>query len=84
MSDVMNQRIFDVIVEVTVVLGERKMPLREVGRLEPDTIIDLEQGVNEPLKLVCGDRHIADGELVMVDGGGVGIRITKVLGKEEE
>ena len=56
---------------------------REVGRLEPDTIIDLEQGVNEPLKLVCGDRHIADGELVMVDGGGVGIRITKVLGKEE-
>ena len=57
--------------------------LGEVGRLEPDTIIDLEQGVNEPLKLVCGDRHIADGELVMVDGGGVGIRITKVLGKEE-
>lgn len=83
MSDTINERIFDVVVEVTVVLGEKKLSLREVGRLATDDIVDLEQGVNEPLKLVCGERHIADGELVMVDGGGIGIRVTRVLGKEE-
>src|SRR5262249_36076382 len=63
--------------DATIRFGNRHMPLREILRLVPGDVVELEQHVNEPAQLIVAGRAIAKGEVVVVDGN-FGLRITEV------
>ena len=70
----------DIPVELVVELGRKKMLLRNIAALKADDIVDLEQTVDSPLDIRVGDKLLAKGELVMVNGR-VGLRVTEMPGR---
>lgn len=71
------ERVLDVELEVIVRFGQTDMPLRDVVRLGVGTMIELNRAVDEPVELLVNGRHLARGEVVVVDGY-YGIRITEI------
>jgi flagellar motor switch protein FliN/FliY len=62
---------------LTLRFGQRVLTLREILDLTSGSVIELDRQVQEPSDLLLGDRLIARGEVVIVDGN-YGIRITEV------
>ena len=62
---------------VTLRFGQRTLTLREIMELSSGSIIELDRQVQEPADLLLGDKLIARGEVVVVDGN-YGLRITEV------
>lgn len=65
-------------IEVTLQFGERRLPLREIGELRSGSVVELDKYVQDPAELLLGDRVVARGEVVVVDGN-YGLRITEVV-----
>ncbi len=72
------QRILDIPVEMTVRLGQRRMRIRDLLRLEPNAILELDRNVDDPVELVVSGRVIARGE-VLVDDDKLAIRILDIV-----
>ncbi|MGA2921179.1 MAG: FliM/FliN family flagellar motor switch protein [Candidatus Sulfotelmatobacter sp.] len=62
---------------LTLRFGQRVLPLREILDLASGSVIELDHEVQEPADLLLGDKVIARGHVVIVDGN-YGIRITEV------
>jgi len=67
----------DVELDATLRFGSREMALREVLELGPGVVVELDRHVTEPVDLVVGDRIVARGEVVVVNGN-FALRITEV------
>jgi flagellar motor switch protein FliN/FliY len=67
-------------VEIDVILqfGGRRLPLRDIGELRSGSVIELDKYVQDPAELMLGDRVVARGEVVVVDGN-YGLRVTEVV-----
>jgi flagellar motor switch protein FliN len=65
-------------IEVTLKFGERRLPLREIGELRSGSVVELDRYVQDPAELMLGDRVVARGEVVVVDGN-YGLRVTEVV-----
>jgi flagellar motor switch protein FliN/FliY len=80
-ADVAHEPNFDLLLGVSLNLtlrfGQRVLPLREILDLTSGSVIELDREVQEPADLLLGDKLIARGEVVIVDGN-YGIRITEV------
>jgi flagellar motor switch protein FliN len=63
---------------LTLRFGQRTLPLREVLDLASGSVIELDHEVPEPADLILGEKVIARGHVVIVDGN-YGIRITEVV-----
>lgn len=68
----------EVELEVTVELGRRRMPLSDILRLTPGSVIELEKLLGEPLQIYANGRLIAEGEAVVIDEQ-FGVRITSLV-----
>ncbi len=75
-------RVMDVPLGVTLRFGQRTMPLREVLELAAGSLIELDRRVEEPVDLLIGERLLARGEVVIVDGN-YGLRVSEVVGNVE-
>jgi flagellar motor switch protein FliN len=62
---------------LTLRFGQRVLPMREILELNAGAIIELDREVEEPAELLLGDKVIARGQVVIVDGN-YGLRITEV------
>jgi flagellar motor switch protein FliN/FliY len=71
-------RVIDVPLAVTLRFGQRQMRLREVLELSTGTLVELDRQVEEPVDLMLGERVIARGEVVIVDGN-YGLRVTEIV-----
>jgi len=69
--------LLDIELPIRVSLGETEMQLRDVIKLGPGSIIELDKSVNDPVILFVNRKPIAKGEVVMVQGN-YGIRILEV------
>ncbi len=67
----------DVELEATLQFGSRELALREVLELGPGDVVELDRHISEPVDLVVGDRIVARGEVVVVNGN-FALRITEV------
>jgi len=80
-AGVTHEQNFDLLLGVnlnlTLRFGQRVLPLREILDLTSGSVIELDREVQEPADLLLGDKLIARGEVVIVDGN-YGIRITEV------
>lgn len=72
------ERVIGVPLSVTLRFGQRHLTLREVLALSTGSLVELDRQVEEPVELVLGDRVLAKGEVVIVDGN-YGLRITEVV-----
>ena len=72
----------DVELAATVRFGRRDVPLREILELTAGAVVELEQRVEEPVELLVGQKVVARGEVVVVDGS-YGLRVTEVVGPAE-
>ncbi|MBD7951385.1 flagellar motor switch protein FliN [Oerskovia rustica] len=76
-------RISNVEMRLAVVVGHTRMPVREVLNLEPGAVVELDRSAGAPADVQLNGRTIAKGEVVVVDGGDYGVRITKILDADD-
>ncbi|HWF92118.1 MAG TPA: flagellar motor switch protein FliN [Terriglobales bacterium] len=62
---------------LTLRFGTRTLTLREILDLNSGSVVELDRQVQEPADLLLGDKLIARGEVVIVDGN-YGLRITEL------
>ncbi len=72
------ERVIDVPLGVTLRFGQRQLSVRELLELNMGSLLELDRQVDEPVDLMLGDRLIARGEVVIVDGN-YGMRVTEVI-----
>ena len=75
--------IYGLPVNVIVSIGQKKLSVAELLQLKPDTIIPLTAKIEDPIELVVEDRVIAHGELIELDDGGIGVRLTQIEEQED-
>ena len=71
-------RVIDVPLAVTLRFGQRQLTLRELLALSTGSLLELDRQVEEPVDLMLGERIVARGEVVIVDGN-YGMRVTQVV-----
>ena len=69
--------LLDVELEATLRFGCREMPLGDILELGPGDVVELDRYVADPVDLVVGDKIVARGEVVLVNGN-FGLRVTEV------
>jgi flagellar motor switch protein FliN/FliY len=60
--------LLDVELEASLRFGSREMSLNEVLDLGPGDVVELDRHVSEPVDLLVGDKIVARGEVVLVNG----------------
>jgi flagellar motor switch protein FliN/FliY len=69
--------LLDIELEATLRFGCREMPLGEILDLGPGDVVQLDRHVADPVDLIVGDKIVARGEVVLVNGN-FGLRVTEV------
>ena len=67
----------DIELDATLQFGSREMALHEILELGPGAVVELNREVSEPVDLVVGDRIVARGEVVVLNGN-LALRVTEV------
>jgi len=60
--------LMDIELDATLQFGAREMQLKEILALSPGDVIELDRNVYDPVDLVIGDRIVARGEVVVLNG----------------
>ncbi len=69
--------LLDVELEASLRFGSKEMSLAEILELGPGDMVQLDRHVADPVDLVVGDKIVARGEVVLVNGN-FGLRVTEV------
>jgi flagellar motor switch protein FliN len=69
--------LLDVELEATLRFGSREMSLGELLNLGPGDVVQLDRNIADPVDLIVGDKIVARGEVVLVNGN-FGLRVTDV------
>ncbi len=69
------QHLFDIPVKITVQLANRNMKVRDILRLQPNSIVELPKSAGENVDILINGRLIAFGEVLELEGC-AGIRLT--------
>ncbi len=72
----------DVKLPIRVRIGSKKMLLKDVLSMDIGSVIELDQLANDPLEVLVGDKVIALGEVVIIDGN-FGVQISDIGSKRE-
>lgn len=72
------ERLRDVMLDVKLRFGSRRMLLRDVLALSAGVVVELESNVTSPVDLLLDGRLVARGDVVVVNGK-YGLRVTQVL-----
>lgn len=65
-------------VEITIRLGRTRLSVAELGRLQADDVLPLDQDTLDGVDICIGERVVARGELV--DDGGEGRLAVRIVG----
>lgn len=72
------EQLFDVPVTVSAVLGRTRMPIGDLLKLEPGSVLDLDRNVGEAIDIYVNNRLVARGEVVLVDDK-LGVTMTEII-----
>lgn len=76
------ERVLDIPLKVTVVLGRTKMPLKEIFELSKGSLVELDTLEDEAVEIYVNGRYVGSGQIVIVDKS-FGVKINHILGEEE-
>ena len=74
--------LMDVKLQLTVELGRCELPIKKVLELTRGSIVELDRVAGEPVDLFANGKHVANGEVVVIDDN-FGLRITNICEPEE-
>ena len=74
--------LYDVKLEVSVVLGSTHMLIRDLLSLDAGSIVELNKLAGESLDVIVNDKVIARGEAVVINDK-FGVRLTEVISPNE-
>jgi flagellar motor switch protein FliN len=74
--------LLDVELEAALRFGCCEMPLGEILELGPGDVVELDRHVTDPVDLVVGDKIVARGEVVLINGN-FGLRVTEVAAPQK-
>jgi flagellar motor switch protein FliN/FliY len=69
--------LLDVELKASLRFGCRELPLGEILELGPGDVVQLDRHVSDPVDLIVGDKIVARGDVVLVNGN-FGLRVTEV------
>ena len=72
------EQVFDVPVIVSAVLGNSRMPIGDLLKLSPGSILELDRRVGEAIDILVNNRLVARGEVVLVDDR-LGVTMTEII-----
>lgn len=72
----------DVKLPIRVRIGSKKMLLKDVLSMDIGSVVELDQLANDSLEILVGDKVIAQGEVVIIDGN-FGVQISEIGTKRE-
>ncbi len=72
----------DIPLEISVEIGQTELPLEEILRLAPNSIVELDKFIDQPVDLKVNGKLVAKGELYTVDNN-FAIRITSIITAQE-
>ncbi|SNZ08136.1 flagellar motor switch protein FliN/FliY [Persephonella hydrogeniphila] len=74
--------LMDIPLEISVEIGSTTMPLEEVLKLNPNSIVELDRYINQPIDIKVNGKLIAKGELYTVENN-FGVKITSIITVQE-
>ena len=74
--------ILDIPVQLTVELGRKRIPIKQILQLAQDSVIELDALAGEPMDVLVNGCLIAQGEVVVVNDR-FGIRLTDIVTPSE-
>ena len=74
--------IYDLKVNVEVVLGKTNMTIRELLNLSPGSVVELDKLAGESIEILVNGMLIGKGEVVVINDN-FGLRITDIVSSEE-
>ena len=74
--------LMDVKLQLTVELGRCELPIKKVLELTRGSIVELDKVAGEPVALYANGKHVANGEVVVIDDN-FGLRITNISDPDE-
>lgn len=80
-DETVNNPFTQVPIEIVISVGKARPLVRDLLRLKPDAVLSLDKKVSDPVDLFIGDKLIARGELVELEGelvGQLAVRLTEV------
>ncbi len=77
------EALYDVPVQISVVLGKTSMQLSQLLKLGRGAVVELERAVGEPIDVYVNDKMVAKGEIVIVDNK-IGVTLTEVIAGEKD
>jgi flagellar motor switch protein FliN/FliY len=72
------ERLYDVPVTVSAVLGHARLPIGELLKIGPGSLLELDRKVGEAIDIRVNDRLVARGEVVLVDDR-LGVTMTEIV-----
>lgn len=76
------EQLQDIMLPISMVLGQKKMSIRELMRLESGHVIELDRVAGENVDLVVNGKTVAKGEVVVMNNH-FGFRLVTLLSPEE-
>jgi flagellar motor switch protein FliN/FliY len=77
------EAVYDIPVEISVVLGRATMPISQLLKLGRGAVIELERNVGEAVDIFINNRLVAKGEVVIVENR-IGVTLTEIIKTEKE
>ncbi len=88
LTDAENRPSLDMLVNVpmrvTVELGRARLPVKEILRLTPGALVDLDRASGEPLTIYINGEPFAYGEAVLVNQERFGVRLTAIINADDK
>lgn len=77
-EDINLEAIYDIPVEISVVLGRTSMPVSNLLKLGRGAVVELDRKVGESLDIYVNERLVARGEVVIVENR-IGVTLTEII-----
>ncbi len=77
-SDIDLETVYDIPVEISVVLGRAKMPINQLLKLGKGAVVELDHSVGEAIDVLVNGRLVAKGEVVIVENK-IGVTLTELV-----
>lgn len=72
------ESLYDIPVQISVVLGHTSMPLSHLIKLNKGAVIELDRLIGEPVDVLVNSKVVARGEIVVVDNK-IGVTLTEIV-----
>ena len=76
------ETVYDIPVQISVVLGKTSMQVNQLLKLGRGAVIELDRKVGEPIDIYVNNRLVARGEVVVVEDR-IGVTMTEIIKAEK-